>query len=67
MASSLTEQAVAPAPQLEGRNSSSPLGRILVVEVAKPFLVEELKLAVRNPPKVKLIPGVHVGDSRGEG
>lgn len=165
MASSLTEQAVAPAPQLEGRNSSSPLGRILVVEdeatvaqlivdvlqeegheaeaafdsqdgltriarnrydlvicdlrmprldgpafydalvnagspiqdciifitgdtlaprslefleshqlpyLAKPFLVEELKLAVnrvleRNPPKVKLIPGVHVGDSRGEG
>ena len=165
MASSLTEQAVAPAPQLEGRNSSSPLGRILVVEdeatvaqlivdvlqeegheaeaafdsqdgltriarnrydlvicdlrmprldgpafydalvnagspiqdciifitgdtlaprslefleshqlpyLAKPFLVEELKLAVnrvleRNPPKVKLIQGVHVGDSRGEG
>jgi signal transduction histidine kinase/CheY-like chemotaxis protein len=165
MASSLTEQAVAPAPQLEGRNSSGPLGRILVVEdeatvaqlivdvlqeegheaeaafdsqdgltriarnrydlvicdlrmprldgpafydalvsagspiqdciifitgdtlaprslefleshqlpyLAKPFLVEELKLAVnrvleRNPPKVKLIPRVHLSDSRTEG
>jgi DNA-binding response OmpR family regulator len=40
--------------------------------LAKPFLVEELKLAVnrmleRNPPKVKLIPEVRVGDSRREG
>jgi CheY-like chemotaxis protein len=37
--------------------------------LAKPFLVEELKLAVnrvleRNPPKVTLIPRLHVGDSR---
>jgi two-component system, cell cycle sensor histidine kinase and response regulator CckA len=37
--------------------------------LAKPFLVEELKLAVnrvleRNPPRVKLIPRVHVGNSR---
>lgn len=165
MASSLAEQAIVPAPQLEGRNSSSPLGRILVVEdeatvaqlivdvlqeegheaeaafdsqdgltriarnrydlvicdlrmprldgpafydalvsagspiqdcivfitgdtlaprslefleshrlpyLAKPFLVEELKLAVnrvleRNPPKVKVIPLVRVSDSRTSG
>jgi signal transduction histidine kinase/CheY-like chemotaxis protein len=162
MASSLTEQATVPPPEIERRNGSNPCGRILVVEdeatvaqlivdvlqeegheaeaafdsqdgltriarnrydlvicdlrmprldgpafydalvsagspiqdcivfitgdtlaprslefleshqlpyLAKPFLVEELKLAVnrvleRNPPKVKLIPRLHASDSR---
>ena len=165
MASSLAEQAIVPALQIEGSNGSSPLGRILVVEdeatvaqlivdvlqeegheaeaafdsqdgltriarnrydlvicdlrmprldgpafydalvsagspirdrivfitgdtlaprslefleshglpyLAKPFLVEELKLAVnrvleRNPPKVKLIPRVCVSEPGSSG